>query len=39
MRHDSKRYKAIRSKVDPNKLYPAPDALRMIKDNATAKFN
>lgn len=39
MGHASKRYKAIRTKVDPNKLYPAPDALRIIKENATAKFN
>ena len=39
MRHASKRYKAVRTKVDPNKLYPALDALRMIKENATAKFN
>ena len=39
MRHISKRYKSIRTKVDPNKLYPAPDALRIIKENATAKFN
>jgi large subunit ribosomal protein L1 len=39
MRHTSKRYKSIRTKVDANKLYPAPDALRIIKENATAKFN
>ncbi|MBI3917944.1 MAG: 50S ribosomal protein L1 [Betaproteobacteria bacterium] len=39
MRHLSKRYKSVRTKVDPNKLYPAPDALRIIKENATAKFN
>ena len=39
MRHISKRYKSVRTKVDPNKLYPAPDALRIIKENATAKFN
>ena len=35
----SKRYKAIRAKVDRNKLYPVTDALRIIKDNANAKFN
>jgi large subunit ribosomal protein L1 len=35
----SKRYKAIRAKVDRNKLYPVTDALRIIKDNARAKFN
>jgi large subunit ribosomal protein L1 len=39
MRHASKRYKSIRTKVDRNKLYPVPDALRMIKENATAKFD
>jgi large subunit ribosomal protein L1 len=35
----SKRYKSIRDKVDRAKLYPAEEALKLIKDNATAKFN
>jgi large subunit ribosomal protein L1 len=39
MAHDSKRYKAARSKVEHMKLYPVQDALKIIKDNATAKFN
>jgi large subunit ribosomal protein L1 len=39
MAHDSKRYKTLRSKVEHMKLYPVQDALKIIKDNATAKFN
>ena len=39
MTNISKRYKALRAKVDPAKTYPAQDALKMVKDNATAKFN
>ena len=39
MGNASKRYKALQSKVDPAKLYPIADALRIIKENATAKFN
>ena len=39
MAHDSKRYQAMRAKVDPAKVYPVQDALKMVKDNATAKFN
>jgi large subunit ribosomal protein L1 len=35
----SKRYEAIRGKVDSTKLYPVQEALKIIKDNATAKFN
>jgi len=35
----SKRYQAIRSKVDRAKLYSAREALEMIKQGATAKFN
>ncbi len=35
----SKRYKAIATKVDRNKLYPLSDALAIVKENATAKFN
>src|SRR5918999_5451239 len=39
MAHDSKRYKALRTKVERMKLYPVQDALKIVKDNATAKFN
>ena len=39
MAGESKRYKAIRTKVEHMKLYPVQDALKIIKDNATAKFN
>ena len=39
MARESKRYRALRSKVEHMKLYPMQDALKIIKDNATAKFN
>ncbi len=39
MAKDSKRYTALRTKVDREKLYPVTDALKVIKENATAKFN
>ena len=39
MARESKRYKTLRSKVEHMKLYPMQDALKIIKDNATAKFN
>jgi large subunit ribosomal protein L1 len=39
MAHDSKRYKALKTKIERTKLYPVQDALKLIKDNATAKFN
>ena len=35
----SKRYKAIRARVDRAKAYPVQDALKLVKDGATAKFN
>jgi large subunit ribosomal protein L1 len=35
----SKRYKALVPTVDRNKLYPLTDALTIVKQNATAKFN
>jgi large subunit ribosomal protein L1 len=35
----SKRYNAIRSKVDRDKSYPADQALKLVKDGATAKFD
>jgi len=39
MAKDSKRYKAVRGKVDRDKFYSAADALKLVKENATAKFN
>ncbi|HSR09499.1 MAG TPA: 50S ribosomal protein L1, partial [Bryobacteraceae bacterium] len=39
MAHDSKRYKALRAKVDRAQVYPLQEALKIIKENATAKFN
>jgi large subunit ribosomal protein L1 len=35
----SKRYQALRAKVDPARTYPPQEALKMVKENATAKFN
>lgn len=35
----SKRYKLINAKVDRDKLYVAQEALKMVKENATAKFD
>ena len=35
----SKRLKALRAKVDPDKTYPLTEALKMVKSGATAKFN
>jgi large subunit ribosomal protein L1 len=39
MANDSKRYKALKTRVEHMKLYPVQDALKLVKDNATAKFN
>jgi large subunit ribosomal protein L1 len=39
MARDSKRYQSLRGKVENVKLYPLADALKLIKDNATAKFD
>jgi large subunit ribosomal protein L1 len=39
MAKTSKRYTAVRGKVDRARVYPVQDALKLIKDNATAKFN
>lgn len=39
MAKHSKRVLALRAKVDRNKNYPLSDALTMVKENATAKFN
>ncbi len=35
----SKRYQAIASKVDRNKLYPLDEALKLVKETAKAKFD
>ena len=39
MAHTSKRYRALRTKIERTKLYPVQDALKIIKESATAKFN
>jgi len=39
MAHISKRYKALTGKVDRNKNYPLDDALGLVKELATAKFD
>ena len=39
MAKDSKRYTAVRTKVDREKLYAVAEALKVVKENATAKFN
>jgi large subunit ribosomal protein L1 len=39
MANISKRYKAVRAKVNRDKLYPLKDALQLVKESATAKFN
>lgn len=39
MAHISKRFKAITVKTDRSKSYPLPDALKIIKETATAKFD
>ncbi|MDP8568603.1 50S ribosomal protein L1 [Methylophilus aquaticus] len=35
----AKRINALRAKIDRNKLYPVSEALTMVKEGATAKFN
>ena len=35
----SKRLAALKKKVDGNKLYPVDEAIAMVKEGATAKFN
>ena len=39
MGHISKRYKALAAKVDRNKLYALDEALKLVKENAKAKFD
>src|SRR5574339_967855 len=35
----SKRYNALRAKIDRDKSYPVQEALKLVKEGATAKFN
>lgn len=39
MARTSKRYNGLRGKVDHVKLYPLQEALKIVKENAIAKFN
>jgi len=39
MAKHSKRVLAVRAKVDRNKSYPLAEAITLVKENATAKFN
>lgn len=39
MAHVSKRTKALRTKVDRDKTYPIADAIKLVKEGASAKFN
>ena len=39
MAHISKRTKTLRSKIDRDKTYPVADAIKLVKEGASAKFN
>lgn len=39
MAKQTKRAKAIQAKLDPQKFYPVADALSLVKETATAKFD
>src|SRR5690606_25589799 len=39
MARHSKRYAAARARVEPGKAYPLPEALNLLKECATAKFD
>jgi large subunit ribosomal protein L1 len=39
MTHISKRTKALRTKIDRDKTYPIVDAIKLVKEGASAKFN
>jgi large subunit ribosomal protein L1 len=39
MAKPSKRMQGLRAKVDPTRNYPLADALKMVKEGASAKFN
>ncbi len=39
MANGSKRMRAIKARIDPNRNYPVADALQLVKETATAKFD
>ncbi len=39
MAHISKRTKELRAKIDSSKAYPIVDAIKLVKEGASAKFN
>ncbi|WP_040621025.1 50S ribosomal protein L1 [Rhodovulum sp. PH10] len=39
MAHQGKRVRAAREGIDRNKLYPLPEAVKLLKERATAKFD
>src|SRR5258708_8745654 len=39
MAYISKRTKALRTKIDRDKTYPVADAIKLVKEGASAKFN
>jgi len=39
MAHISKRTKELRAKIDRSKTYPIADAIKLVKEGASAKFN
>ena len=39
MAHISKRTKELRAKIDRSKAYPVVDAIKLVKEGASAKFN
>lgn len=39
MAHISRRTKALRTKIDRDKIYPIVDAIKLVKEGASAKFN
>ena len=39
MANGSKRMRAIKDKIDPNRNYPVADALQLVKETANAKFD
>ena len=39
MANGSKRMRAMKDKIDPNRNYPVADALQLVKETATAKFD
>jgi large subunit ribosomal protein L1 len=39
MARHSKRVRSYRERLEPGKAYPLPDALQLLKDSATAKFD